>query len=105
MLILGAALRFWNIQTGLPYRIGPDEPVIAERAIHIMRTGNFHPQFFDYPGLSIYLQVIVGCIVFVAGAMGYCLPPIEPTPSMSGPGSSSAGLTRQSSEGTFRLHG
>jgi hypothetical protein len=35
---MGAALRFWNIDAGLPYRIGPDEPVIAERAIHMIRA-------------------------------------------------------------------
>jgi 4-amino-4-deoxy-L-arabinose transferase-like glycosyltransferase len=69
VLVIGATLRFWNITAGLPYRIGPDEPVIAERAIHMMRTGDFNPRFFDYPGLYIYLQLIVGCLRFVTGAM------------------------------------
>lgn len=68
VLAAGAALRFWNIDAGLPYRIGPDEPVIAERAIHMMRTGNFNPRFYDYPSLYIYLQLIVACIRFVTGA-------------------------------------
>jgi len=45
VLAVGGALRFWNIADGLPYRIGPDEPVIGERAIHMMRTGSFHPRF------------------------------------------------------------
>jgi 4-amino-4-deoxy-L-arabinose transferase-like glycosyltransferase len=69
VLALGAALRFWNIDAGLPYRISVDEPVIAERAIQMMRTGSFHPGFWDYPGLYIYLQLIVGCVKFVSGAM------------------------------------
>ena len=69
VLILGAALRFWNIGAGLPYRIGPDEPVIAEHAINMMRTGSFHPGFWDYPSLYIYVQLAVGCVRFVTGAM------------------------------------
>ena len=64
-----AALRFWNLTTGLPARVGVDEPVIAERAIQIMRSGNFNPHFFDYPGLYIYVQVLVGCMRFLSGAM------------------------------------
>ena len=69
VLAVAAALRFWNITDGLPYRIGPDEPVIAQRAIRMMRTGNFNPGFYDYPGLVIYLHLIVGCVTFVTGAM------------------------------------
>jgi 4-amino-4-deoxy-L-arabinose transferase-like glycosyltransferase len=68
VLLVGAALRFWNINTGLPYRVGPDEPVIAERAIQIMRTGDFNPRFFDYPGLYIYLQLLVASVVYIRGA-------------------------------------
>ena len=63
----GAALRFWNLTTGLPYRVGDDEPVIAERAIHIIQTWDFNPHFFDYPGLYIYLQALVAYLRFLAG--------------------------------------
>jgi 4-amino-4-deoxy-L-arabinose transferase-like glycosyltransferase len=65
----GAALRFWNLTAGFPTRIGVDEPVIAERALHIMKTGDFNPHFFDYPGLYIYVQALVGCARFLAGAL------------------------------------
>ena len=65
----GAALRFWNLTTGLPVRLGVDEPVIAERAIHIIKSGDFNPHFFDYPGLYIYIQALVACVRFVTGAM------------------------------------
>jgi 4-amino-4-deoxy-L-arabinose transferase-like glycosyltransferase len=69
--VLGAAaaLRFWGISAGLPYRIGVDEPVIAEHALRIMKTGDFDPHFYDYPGLYIYLQLLVGCVRFMTGAM------------------------------------
>lgn len=71
LLILagGAALRFWNLTAGLPYKIGVDEPVIASRAVYMMKTGDFNPHFFDYPGLYLYVQVLVGCVRFIAGAM------------------------------------
>lgn len=65
----GAALRFWNLSAGLPYKIGVDEPIIADRAIHILKSGDFNPHFFDYPGLYIYVQVLVGCVRFVSGTM------------------------------------
>jgi 4-amino-4-deoxy-L-arabinose transferase-like glycosyltransferase len=65
----GAVLRFWNLRAGLPYRIGVDEPVIAEHAIHILQTGDLNPHFFDYPALYIYLQAAVGAVRFLAGAM------------------------------------
>jgi 4-amino-4-deoxy-L-arabinose transferase-like glycosyltransferase len=64
-----AALRLWSIGAGLPYRVSPDEPVIADHAISIMRTGNFNPHFYDYPGLYIYAQVLIGSVRFVTGAM------------------------------------
>jgi 4-amino-4-deoxy-L-arabinose transferase-like glycosyltransferase len=69
LVAAGAVLRFWNLGAGLPYRIGVDEPVIAERAVHILQTGDLNPHFFDYPGLYIYLQATVGAIRFLAGAM------------------------------------
>ena len=54
---------------GSPSRIGVDEPVIAGRAIAILKTGDFHPHFFDYPGLYIYTQALVATVRFLTGAM------------------------------------
>jgi 4-amino-4-deoxy-L-arabinose transferase-like glycosyltransferase len=64
----GAVLRFWNITAGLPYRIGVDEPVIASHAVQMMKSGDFNPHFFDYPALYIYVQLLLGCARFLAGA-------------------------------------
>lgn len=69
VVLVGAGLRFWHIHAGMPHRISVDEPVIAERAINMMRTGSFHPGFWDYPSLYIYLQLMVGCVRYVTGAM------------------------------------
>lgn len=66
---VGAGLRFWNLGAGLPYRIGVDEPAIADRAIIMMRTGDFNPHFFDYGGLYIYMQLAVACVRYILGAM------------------------------------
>ena len=71
VLILGiaATLRFWGLGAGIPYAIGVDEPELMNRAVHMMRTGDYNPRFFDYGGLYIYLQLIVASLRFLAGAL------------------------------------
>ncbi len=69
ILIVGAVLRFTALGHGIPYALGIDEPEIMERAVRMMKTGELHPHFFDYPGLYIYLQFLVACIRFVAGSI------------------------------------
>jgi 4-amino-4-deoxy-L-arabinose transferase-like glycosyltransferase len=66
---LGAALRFWTIGAGAPYEIGVDEPVIVNTAVRMIKTGDFNPHFFDYPGLTYYLQAAVASARFLTGAM------------------------------------
>jgi 4-amino-4-deoxy-L-arabinose transferase-like glycosyltransferase len=69
-VLIGAAfLRFWALGHGVPYALGVDEPEVMERATNMMRSGEFHPRFFDYPGLYIYAQFIVAVARFIAGAM------------------------------------
>jgi 4-amino-4-deoxy-L-arabinose transferase-like glycosyltransferase len=68
ILALGAALRFWSLGGGLPSSLGVDEPQIMIRALTMVRTGDFHPHFFDYPGLYLYLQAAVVVARFLAGA-------------------------------------
>lgn len=46
-----------------------DEPEILERAVHIIKTGDFNPHFFDYPSLYIYLQALVAIPRFIWGAL------------------------------------
>lgn len=69
VLVVGAALRFWALGQGLPYLVGSDEPVMAGIALQMMRTGDFNPHFFDYPGLLIYLHLAIGCARFLWGAI------------------------------------
>ena len=69
VLIAAAVLRFWALGRGIPYAVQLDEPEIVERAFNMMRSGSLHPHFFDYPGLSIYLQLAVSIARFLAGAI------------------------------------
>src|SRR5690606_39396412 len=48
--------------------MGVDEPAILSTALRMIRTGDFHPHFFDYGGLTLYLHAVVGILGFVAGA-------------------------------------
>jgi 4-amino-4-deoxy-L-arabinose transferase-like glycosyltransferase len=69
IVALALGLRVWNVDAGVPYAVGVDEPQLVDRALRMMRTGDFHPHFFDYPGLYIYLQLIVAVGAFIAGSM------------------------------------
>jgi 4-amino-4-deoxy-L-arabinose transferase-like glycosyltransferase len=68
ILGVGASLRFWALGAGIPFAVGVDEPELMNRAVQMMRTGDFNPHFFDYPGLYIYIQVAVACTRFIQGA-------------------------------------
>jgi 4-amino-4-deoxy-L-arabinose transferase-like glycosyltransferase len=69
ILIVAAVLRFLALGSGIPYAIGVDEPQIVNRAVIMMRTGDFNPHFFDYPTLYIYVQLVVAAARFMTGAM------------------------------------
>jgi 4-amino-4-deoxy-L-arabinose transferase-like glycosyltransferase len=70
VLVTAAVLRFWALGHGIPYSVSVDEPEIVERAFNMMRAGSLNPQgFFDYPGLYIYVQFLVSCLRFIAGAL------------------------------------
>jgi len=68
ILAIAAVLRFWGLGSGIPHSVGVDEPEIMDRAVRMMKTGDFNPRFFDYPGLYIYLQLVVASLQFLAGA-------------------------------------
>jgi 4-amino-4-deoxy-L-arabinose transferase-like glycosyltransferase len=68
ILAVAAGLRFWTLGAGIPYSPGVDEPQLMDRAVQMMRTGDFNPHFYDYPGLYIYVQLAVACARFVVGA-------------------------------------
>lgn len=72
IIAFAALLRFWALDAGIPHRIGIDEPQIMTRVLGMLRSGDFNPRFYDYPGLYIYVQFAVACVRFITGALlGY----------------------------------
>jgi 4-amino-4-deoxy-L-arabinose transferase-like glycosyltransferase len=69
VLIAAALLRLWSLGFGIPFAVGVDEPEIMVRVVTMLKTGNFNPHFFDYPGLTFYLQVPVAIARFLFGAI------------------------------------
>jgi 4-amino-4-deoxy-L-arabinose transferase-like glycosyltransferase len=69
ILAVAAVLRFYALGAGIPYAIGVDEPEVVNRAVIMMRTGDFNPHFYDYPGLYIYVQLAVSVVRFMSGAV------------------------------------
>lgn len=61
LLLLTAAFlfRLQGIWFGYPLSVHPDEPLIVNAALHMVRTGNLNPHFFEYPTLFIYLQALL----------------------------------------------
>jgi 4-amino-4-deoxy-L-arabinose transferase-like glycosyltransferase len=68
ILAVAAVLRFWGLGAGLPHAPGVDEPEIMNRAVGMMKSGDFNPRFFDYPSLYIYVQFLAATIQFLLGA-------------------------------------
>jgi 4-amino-4-deoxy-L-arabinose transferase-like glycosyltransferase len=68
ILLVAAGLRFWAIDSGIPFSPQVDEPELMERSVRMMRTGDFNPRFYDYPGFYIHLQMVVAVLRFLFGA-------------------------------------
>ena len=68
ILALAAWLRLTGAGAGLPFRVGVDEPVLMEKSLNIVKSGDFHPHFWDYGGLTIYLHSAVASVRFLYGA-------------------------------------
>jgi 4-amino-4-deoxy-L-arabinose transferase-like glycosyltransferase len=45
ILLLATSIRLLGIQYGLPYTFHTDEPTIVDRALRILRTGDYNPHF------------------------------------------------------------
>ena len=67
IVALGAVLRFWGINYGLPYTYGPDEPTYLTLALQILKTGDLNPHWWYYPSLLFYLNAAALWLLFVVG--------------------------------------
>ncbi len=65
ILLLATSIRLLGIRYGLPYTFHTDEPTILDRALRMLRVGDYNPHFFNYPSLTIYLQAIVYALYFM----------------------------------------
>lgn len=68
VLLAAAVLRFWGVAQGLPGALGPEEPVIVDRAVEMLKSGDYHPHFFGHPTFAIYLHLVVASLRFIWGA-------------------------------------
>jgi 4-amino-4-deoxy-L-arabinose transferase-like glycosyltransferase len=59
-------VRFLGIKFGLPYLHEWDEPRIVGRALQMLKTGDFNPRFFNYPGFLLYISVIINTLHFLS---------------------------------------
>src|SRR2546428_606111 len=62
-MIIGAALRLWGLQFGLPHPFArPDEEVVVDLALGVLKDPN--PRFFDWGTLFTYVTAAVYAAVF-----------------------------------------
>jgi hypothetical protein len=71
IVAVAGALRFWTLGQNLPCSPQPDEPDVVNRAVAMMTSGSFHPHFFDYPGLVIYLHLLIAIVRYLAGVVSH----------------------------------
>jgi len=69
ILAAAAAARLWFLMAGVPHAVGIDEPQVVDRAIRILRTGDWNPHVFDYPTLVIYFHAVLAIVRFLWGAL------------------------------------
>ena len=84
IILLGAALRVWGINFGLPYTIAPDEPTHFKIALHIFQSGDLNPGWLNYPTLTFYINALALIPFYLAGkAMGVFAAPADvPAPEV-----------------------
>lgn len=69
ILVAAAAARLWYLTAGVPHAVGIDEPQVIDRAIRILRTGDWDTHIFDYPTLVIYFHALIAIVRFLWGAL------------------------------------
>ena len=69
ILVVAAAARLWSLDAGVPHAVGIDEPQIVDRALRILRTGDWNTHIFDYPTLVIYFHAALAILRFLWGAV------------------------------------
>ncbi len=63
VVALAAVLRFWAINWGAPFLYHPDEHLILQPALNMVRERTANPHWFQYPTLLLYLEAAVVAVV------------------------------------------
>jgi 4-amino-4-deoxy-L-arabinose transferase-like glycosyltransferase len=58
IVLIGAAVRVWGLNFGLPYAYHPDESRFVMSGVQMLQTGDFNPGWFYQP--SLYTYVVLG---------------------------------------------
>lgn len=73
-IALGAALRLWAVDFGLPYtQARPDETMIIDVVLSLLRGGPL-PTLHDYPWFFMYLSAAANLVRFLFGTLAGAFP-------------------------------
>ena len=70
IVLLGAALRLWGLDFGLPNNYHPDEVPKINSIMRMVEAGNLNPQYFLHPSLLLYSTYFVNTILHWLGMSG-----------------------------------
>jgi len=76
ILVLGAFLRFWGMDWGLPFEYQSEEYRVIKYALQ-MGGGDLNPHFFEYPTLYLYFMLAVFGGYFIFGWVFGIFPNVE----------------------------
>ena len=76
LILIGAFLRFYNLNWGSPFYFHPDERNIASAVTQLVFPDQMNPHFFAYGSLPIYLIYFAGVVfnLFTSCIWANCLP-------------------------------
>ena len=69
LLVCAFGVRAWGLAAGVPFAVGIDEPVLVNRSLGILLSGDWNTRNFDYPTLVPYIQASVTQVCFELGAV------------------------------------
>jgi 4-amino-4-deoxy-L-arabinose transferase-like glycosyltransferase len=70
IVVMGAALRFYGLDFGLPANFHPDEPSKVQVLWRMYQEGTLNPRYFLHPSLLLYLSYGVNLVLQAAGVSG-----------------------------------
>lgn len=65
ILILALGTRWGHAHKGLPYLHHVDEPHTSATALDIMKSGDLHPQRFQYGSVNVYMMLATDCLHYL----------------------------------------